>query len=418
MSMIRRLRPLVGSALITILNCQIAAAQPLTLSDALSRSAIFDPAAKASAARLEAAEAGIRQADVGPRPVIGAELEDIAGTGAYAPVDRAQSTIYYERTWERGGKREARTNAARADLATVRKRAELRKLDTLAAVQAAWVDAQAAQAAVAVAEERLALAVRLQGEVSKRVNRALDPLFAGERAYTAVAQARIDRDQALENARIARATLASWWGGTDPFEIDITAFAKTDARQPNAVERPDIRLLATERDAADARVRLEQARSVTDPTIRAGVRHFRDGGDVALVLGGSIPLGGRDANRGNIEKARAERLAAEAEIAVAQAERDREIARLEASRAAIAEEVRRIGAEVLPRAERALALARDGFNRGGTAFTFLEVTEAQRGVIDVRARRIELLHRFHLNGVRLDRLNGRHLPLIASAENR
>ena len=418
MSMIRRLRPLVGSVLITILNCQIAVAQPLTLSDALSRSATFDPAARASAARLEAAEASIRQADVGPRPVIGAELEDVAGTGPYAPVDRAQSTVYYERTWERGGKREARTNAARADLATVRKRTELRKLDTLAAVQAAWGDAQAAQATVVVAEERLALAVRLQGEVSRRVNLALDPLFAGERANTAVAQARIGRDQALENARIARAALASWWGGTEPFEIDIAAFAQTDTKQQPVVERPDLGLLATERDAADARVRLEQARSVADPTIRAGVRHFRDGDDVALVLGGSIPLGGRDANRGNVEKARAERLAAEAEIAVAQAERDREVARLEASRAAVAEEVRRIGAEVLPGAERALALARDGFNRGGTAFTFLEVAEAQRGVIDARARRVELLHRFHLDGVRLDRLNGRHLPLIASAENR
>src|SRR3546814_702058 len=74
--------------------------------------------------------------------------------------------------------------------------------------------------------------------------------------------------------------------------------------------------------------------------------------------------------------------------------------------------------EVLPSAERAVVLVRDGFNRGGTAFTFLEVAQAQQAVIDARTRRLELFRRYHLDGVRLDRLTGRHASLIASAENR
>src|SRR3546814_20399815 len=78
----------------------------------------------------------------------------------------------------------------------------------------------------------------------------------------------------------------------------------------------------------------------------------------------------------------------------------------------------RSGREVLPSAERAVVLVRDGFNRGGTAFTFLEVAQAQQAVIDARTRRLELFRRYHLDGVRLDRLTGRHASLIASAENR
>src|SRR3546814_14121763 len=74
--------------------------------------------------------------------------------------------------------------------------------------QAGWVEVRAAEAAVPVAEERLAVAERLEREVARRVGRALDPLFADERARTAVAQARIARDQAAETARIARASLA------------------------------------------------------------------------------------------------------------------------------------------------------------------------------------------------------------------
>ena len=156
----------------------------------------------------------------------------------------------------------------------------------------------------------------------------------------------------------------------------------------------------------------------TDPTVRAGIRHFGQGNEVALVVGGSIPLGGRQANRGNVERAQAERLAAEAELAAAQVERKREVDRLIAQRAAMLSEIERIDRTVLPSAERAVSLVRAGFNRGGTAFTFLEVGQAQQTVIDARTRRIDLLRRYHLDGVRLDRLTGRHALLLTSVENR
>src|SRR3546814_20211545 len=76
------------------------------------------------------------------------------------------------------------------------------------------------------------------------------------------------------------------------------------------------------------------------------------------LVGGSIPLGGRQANRGNVERAQAERLAAEAELAVARVERKREIDRLVAQRAALVTEIGRIDREVLPSAERAVVLVR------------------------------------------------------------
>jgi cobalt-zinc-cadmium efflux system outer membrane protein len=408
----------IGSALSLLFASQTAVAQDLTLADALSRVARGDPSVAVSAAQRQAAEASIRQADVRPRDVIGVDVEDFAGTGPYSPIDRSQTTAWYERTWERGGKREARVGSARSELEVAQQRGRLRMLDVLGQVQAAWVDVLAAEAAIPVADERLAVAQRLEREVARRVGRALDPLFAGERARTAVAQARITRDQAVENARIARASLAAWWGGGPDFQIDARAFFQVADMAPVGEDIVDLGLLDAERQAAEARIKLAEANSVTDPTMRAGVRHFGQGNEVALVVGGSIPLGGRQANRGNVERAQAERLAAEAELAVARVERKREINRLVAQRAALLTEIGRIEREVLPSAERAVVLVRDGFNRGGTAFTFLEVAQAQQAVIDARTRRLELLRRYHLDGVRLDRLTGRHASLITSAENR
>src|SRR3546814_356064 len=96
----------VGSALSLLFASQTAVAQDLTLADALSRVARGDPSIAVGAAQQQAAEASIRQADVRPRDVIGVDVEDFAGTGPYSPIDRSQTTAWYERTWERGGKRE------------------------------------------------------------------------------------------------------------------------------------------------------------------------------------------------------------------------------------------------------------------------------------------------------------------------
>ncbi|MFC3098393.1 TolC family protein [Alteraurantiacibacter palmitatis] len=412
-----RLPPLCG-ALSLLLFAQAAQAQNLTLSDALSRVAAGDPAVAANAARLEAADAAIAQADVRPRDVVGVDVEDFMGTGPYSPIDRSQATAWYERTWERGGKREARIGAARSDLGVTAERNRLRMLDLMAQVQAAWVEALAAEAAIPIAEQRLAAAERVEAETSRRVGHALDPLFAGERARTAVAQARIALDQARESARIARAALAAYWGGTADYSLDAAPFGIVGASVASGDDSPDLALLAAERETAASRVRLAETGNVGDPTARMGLRHFGQGNDVAIMIGGSIPLGNRAANRGNVARANAEAQAAEAEIAVAQAQIRREIDGLVAERSAIASEIGRIDREVLPSAERAVVLVRDGFARGGTAFTFLEVSQAQQAVIDARSRRVELLRRYHLAGARLDRLTGRHAPLLASAEIR
>lgn len=410
--------PVLCAALPLLFYTQAASAEDLTLSDALARVASGDPVVAANAAQLQAANAAIAQADVRPRDVIGVDVEDFAGTGPYSPIDRSQTTAWYERTWERGGKREARIGAARSGVGVTSARARLRMLDLLAQVQAAWVEALAAEAAVPIAEQRLAEAGRVEAEVRRRVAAALDPLFAAERAKTAVAQARIANDQAHAAARIARANLAAWWGGTADYQLDTAPFTILAAAPAAEGDLPDLALLDAESTAADARVRLAETGNVGDPTARVGVRHFGQDNEVALVVGGSIPLGNRSANRGNVERARADAQAAEAEIAVARVERRREIDRLAAERAALATEIVRLDREVLPGAERAVVMVRDGFRRAGTAFTFLEVSQASQAVIELRSRRIDLLRRFHLAGARLDRLTGRHLPLIASAENR
>jgi cobalt-zinc-cadmium efflux system outer membrane protein len=395
-----------------------ALAQSLTLNDVLSRAAETDPSARVNAARVEAAGASVRAADFGPRPRVGVDMEDFAGSGPYRRADGSQTTAYYEQVWERGGKRDARVQFARSEQSVAQQRARLRMLDLFEKVQGAWIEALAADAAVIVAQERLVVAETAEKEVARRVGRALDPLFAGERARTALAQARIAVDQALETSRLARVTLATWWGGTEAVRLDPGQFQINAPMVNGSSNMPDLDLLAAERDSADANLRLAEANTTTDPTFRVGVRRFGQGDNVALVAGASIPVGVNSAGRPAIDRAQAERVAAEGELAAARLQRKREADRLHASRVTIASEVSRIDGEVIPTATRAATMVRDGYNRGGSAFTFLEVADAQRSLLEAKTRRIELLRRFHLDGARLDRLSGRHLSLLSGEEKR
>ena len=407
---------LAGLPPTTVVAQDRVAAEPLSLAEALSRSAASDPAQAGAQARARAGEAGVRQADVRPNPTLGLTVENLPTIGGGGIADRTEATLTYEQRLERGGDRPARVSLARAEGRVVQAEAVVRRLDRLEVVQRAWAEVLAAQAELEIAAERLQLAERFQAEVQRRVDMARDPLFAGARAEAELAQAQIDFDQAEIQARLTRAILSRFWSGVSDFSLDPADFVDTSASREVAgeVAEADLIVFTAQREIADARVRVEQARATPDATVSVGVRSLWDDGAVGLVVGGSIPLGRYDRNQGAIDRARAEGLAAESDLAVARQEREREIARLQVQLTSRALEARRIQEETLPQAERAVALVREGFNRGG--FTYNDVISAQRALLETRARRVAVLKQFHIDRARLDRLTGAHAPLVGVTE--
>lgn len=412
----RSLRPWLLATALALATPLSASAEPLGLSDALSRAAKADPARPALAARLQAAEAGVRQAAVRPNPVIGVEVEDLAGSGSYSLVDRAQATLYYQQSQERGGKRAARTALARGDIALVRLRDDVRMLDLLHEVEVAWIEAVAAEAEARLAADRLALAERARSEVSRRVKVARDPLFAGARADAQAAEAAIALSQAKARAANARHALSAYWGGG---EVEIDPSSLEDLSVADRVAAPaspvDLALLEAQRGVAAAKVRVEESKAVQDPTWRAGLRYLNDGGDVAAIVGGSIPLGRYDTNRGAIDQARATQTAADLDLMSAQAVLERKIAALQASLAQKAGEARGLAGEIVPANARTVDLVRDGFNRGG--FSYLDVLDAQKALIEARSRRLAVLKSFQLDRAQLDRLTGAFASLVPATES-
>jgi len=389
-----------------------ASAEPVSLDEAVRRTIAASPAIQAQEAGVRSARAGRSQADVRPNPVLSVEAENIAGTGAYDVYRQAETTVTYAQTIERGGKRDARIAYAERDIGVAEASARLVRLDIAEAVQRTFIDLQIAEEVVWLAERRFETERAMQTEALRRVRGYKDPLFVETRAEARVAQARLALDEARSRRAAARVRLASFWGGK-----------AEDVEVPRGIEKPDDHLhqlagadtalasAAVER--AQAAVVVEQTRGVQDYTVSGGVRHLRETGDVALVAGITIPLGRFDRNRGNIERAQAERQRIELQAEAVRLDRLRQLAWLRAEADAARMRADGIMQDVYPKAVRTLQQIREGYNRGG--FRFADVQDGADAIIEVQSQWVEAMTRYRDILSQIDRLTGR-FDVVAGEE--
>jgi|TARA_R100000049_G_C1950250_1_gene97532 cobalt-zinc-cadmium efflux system outer membrane protein len=392
----------------TLVWATSASAQTYTLEEAVRTAVANSPQGEATAARLDGLNAARSAADTNPAPTIDGTVENI-GTPGFS---QWQIDGTYNQRLERGGKRAARVGLAQGDIAVAEAEALVRRLDLASEVQALYVEAQAAALSLELARSRVEIAETLANEVQRRVDEARDPLFAGTRARTQLAEARVDLGLAEHAFEAALARLALLTGG-DPRSIGVVTSGFLEAEEiaiTNADLTPvDLAVFQARRERADANYRLQEANSRTDPTVFAGPRLFGNG-DVAVIAGFSLPLPNRALNRANIDRAAAEQRQVEADLAVERFQRRRQIA-LAAERVEEARhEAEAIQEQVVPGAEQTLREVRAGYNRGG--FTFLDVSIAQTALHEARVRFVDALAEYHQAKVDYDRLTSRFIELV------
>lgn len=397
-----------------------ARSEPLTLERAVASALNAAPEAAANAARLEALRAAQRQAGVRPNPTLDVVTENVVGSGPYRFVDSAEVTATYAQTIERGGRRQARVALAGREIEIAEAEALVQRLDIAKRAQTAFIEAMTAEAMVGVATERLRLARELRDEINRRVRAARDPQFAGTRADTRVSEAEVDLELA-EHARDAAMNrlIALWGGSARGLVIAIDDFFMLDRPEPvisDAISPVDLAVYEARVRRAEASVRLEESRRVQDPTIRGGARYLNGTGDVALVGGISIPLARHDTNRGNIERAEAERRRAEADIEVARVTRMRELALARERVTEARHEAQALLQQVFPLAMRTLAQVRAGFARGG--FRHADIDDAATRVNNVRERMVRAASEYHRARIEVDRLTGRFTHILPLEEAR
>jgi cobalt-zinc-cadmium efflux system outer membrane protein len=170
-------------------------------------------------------------------------------------------------------------------------------------------------------------------------------------------------------------------------------------------EAPALLAARTEVERRKALVNVERSKGVPDVTLSVGAKRDNEMGRTQAIVGLSIPLPLFDRNQGAVYEASKRADKAEDEF---QAARLRVLADLQtaATQLSIARtSLQALQSTVLPAAQRAYESASQGFDAG--KFGFLDVIDAQRSLLQARARYLSTLSNAYQAATAIDRLLGR-----------
>jgi len=301
---------------------------------------------------------------------------------------------------EIGGKRSARSDAALKRLKAAQADYAVAERQVKKDVTIAYMKAVAAAQNLKLAEEQEDLAQTVLNTVKKRVEAAREPEIQQRKAEVAYATASLKRQQVAREAQLARTALATLWGESlfrDTLHID--SFFKPVTPEDyqfyelQLAEAPQLQRYQSLVRAQKSEANFERAQNVPDPTFRLGVKDFNENGEQALVAGLSFPLPVFNRNGGNIRKALSEVTAVEQQEHQARLLLTQQLSENWQTWQQAAQEAERLQASIIPSAEEAFKLAREGYDKG--RFPYLEVLDAQRTLFDARAQYHDALIRMH-----------------------
>ena len=386
-------------------------AEKLTLEQAVINVLEQSPLIKAADYEAKAAAARIRTAQLKPAYRASVELENFAGNDSNSGSKNLESTLSLSRVLELGDKSSLRGELAQNKTLLLRDEQDAKRLDLLAETAKRFIQVVTNQERLVIAEDSFGLAKKTQRVVQRRVKAGKSPNAELRRVRMAMA----DKQLALRNAKRAletsRLKLSTLWGETQTqFTTAKADLLSTEPIEPfsglvQLMERnPDLVRFASEKRLAETRIQLAKSARRPDIEITGGIRHFNATDDAGLVLSLNLPLGSRSRATADIEEA--EMLA----LRDPQTYAERRL-NLHATLFEVYQEISHamdavstLRDSIIPQARRALRDYEKGYAAG--RYSFLELTEAQRQLLDSRLQAVMAASDYHRYRIEIDRLTG------------
>ncbi len=383
--------------------------EALSLEKVIARVMNASPRLRSALTGIDAAKGAQLQAGLLPNPEISLEAEDFAGSDQFGGINSAEYTLSLSQKLELGGKRDARKRVAQTSFDIAQEDLAIERLNIIRDIHTAYLTVLAETKSVNLALEQEQLANNVLDSVSKRVKAAAESEIQLSKAEVTLANTLILKEQTNRQLQIARHTLAKLWGGASFHErLDQRYLFELKEPEPyetyveKLTELPDLQRFAYESVQKDSLFNLAKTESIADPTVSVGVRRFEEGSDNAFLVGVSVPLQIFNKNQGNIAKAQADFLqtqsdAQQFELNLKQTLFDN----WQTWKTAYAEAAH-LKTKLLPAADKSFHLAQSAYERG--RFTYLEVLDAQRTLIDARNQYLTTLRRYHKARINVIRL--------------
>lgn len=389
----------------------VTAAEPLSLDDAFDRVAASHPDLRLYGPRRDALTAELDRAAFRPPWVVGAELENVGGTGDASGVQGAELTLTLASVFERGGKLDARRTLAQSRIDALALEREVRRLDLLAEIARRYLAVVAAIHQREIAERDIAQRTRTVAGARQRLQAGASPESVVLTAQAMLARAEVDRARAEQRLSAARQHLAALWGERAPsFEVvetDPLALPRIAefAQLADLLQRtPELAQFVGEQRIREARLQLARTAATPDLDWQVGVRRLQETDDMALVGSVSMPLGAAVRAQPEIRQAQAELVSLEIERESRGLALYSTLADAHGRFLAAQVEVDRLQRDVLPRLARAEAAAERAY-RGG-AISYLEWAQLQSETTNARKQQLDAALEAQRALIEIQRLTG------------
>ena len=387
---------LLHGALIALCSFIVASAraeQPnqrlLSLQDALRLGLQQHPQLTQFTLRAQSLVGDQESAALSPPLTLSAELENIAGSGAFKDTQNAELTLSLSSVIEPRYQRDARQAIVTARQQALATEENVFALDLLTEITRGFIAVVAAQELLSIHQQSHQLWQRRVTDLQKRVTAGRSPAAELLRAQAALAQADIARLDAENTVLLAKMSLSKLWGEPDDFHFTAQGNlqhlgAPTSREQILSLldQHPDLRLLADETRLRTAELNLVRSRSSLTPEWQAGIRHIRENDDTALVLGISVPLSSGARASGEIKTARAQQQLAMQQQDSAILELRSQLLQLGEQQHLALQRAKILRDEIVPLLSRALTEADDAFARG--RYSYMEWSLIQNELLDAQ----------------------------------
>ncbi|HVJ36574.1 MAG TPA: TolC family protein [Stenotrophomonas sp.] len=385
------------------------AAESLRLEEAILRALQANPTLQAETARVQAVRHRASREALPAPFVVGAELENVAGSGGLNGTSSAETTLRIGRVLEAGGKRAARQALGGAEVDQQGNVAALARRDIASTTALRFIQVAADQAHIEHADERVQQAKRTRREVAHWVHAARNPDADLHAAEIVLAEAELEREQAGQALAASKARLAASWGDLAPdferVQVDLGALPALDdfdalaARLPAT---PQQRATELEARTIEARRRVAMASARPDLELSLGVRRLQATDDQGLVMSVSMPLGNRRRSAFSVAEADADLASLQARAEAAHIERRQQLFDLYQALQQAQSEIASLQHRMLPKAEEAVRSTRRGFEAG--RFSFLSLAQAEKTLFELRERQLQAAARYHTLLIEVERL--------------
>jgi len=391
----------------------------LTLRRALALALGNNPELQAFSYVIRAQEARALQAGLIANPEISVEMENIYGQGAFRNFEAAETTIQLSQLVELGRKPAKRKEVALIEGDLKNWEYETKRVEVLSQVTKAFIEVLSAQEKLKITRELLNLTRQFRESVAARVEAGKVSPVELTRADISLAFAEVQMSQATKLLSAARQKLAATWGASTPNFHQVVGNLYSVKEPPplkglvNYLERhPELARWKTERALRQARLALAKAGVIPDVVISGGVRYFRETNNRAYVFNLSFPLPLFNRQQGTIMIARYYLEKTQIEEKAIRLQFQTKLTETYRLLEAYHHQVITLSQSVLPAAQKAFAAIKEGYQQG--KFSFLDVLDAQRTLVEARIQYLDSLGAYHQTVTEIERLiNG---PLTASQE--